>query len=504
MNFVYGEDYLSLNMFSEYVVKADNHIKKAQEQASRAEIAENSEKIEDAANQRFLAGKEYFLAAVDFETILRILEHMIRVSATDEEFLDYKSKLIDAFENSCRCYEKAAQLFRSSGNRFAESGAYGLAASNYVKLAELKNSRAIRREVKKGVVITYVMDTPFGKAITAYHSAASALYDIGIKYRNSGEIDKAYVIIGDMGDAYLSIGFLCERENVDLAIENFFSAAEAYKESGLMARKVGIPTIVFHARMEWHYAIREVMEFFKDERGYSTSDDIRRAIMVYGKTKELAKKARNKNMIYECSKAILSLSTVTKEPQTSIKSCQEICESMSEFVILPIDLSTKQLSAADKEVIRSTLKKIAEEPKQGAYQLISHLELRLRDYIKAKLSSINPTNWFQESVIPVLDRNDLNTINSNYRRETGKSPEDLPNEGNPLSFANISHLPKIVYNEQNWITCFQDDFVNLEEFNANMSIIVRIRHPTMHVRQTGIFEAAVTPVIWMLERLRPS
>jgi hypothetical protein len=37
-----------------------------------------------------------------------------------------------------------------------------------------------------------------------------------------------------------------------------------------------------------------------------------------------------------------------------------------------------------------------------------------------------------------------------------------------------------------------------------MSIIIRIRHPTMHARETNIFEAAVTPALWILERLRIS
>jgi len=489
-------------MLSEYLVEADNHIKRAQEQNSVAETKESSKEIVDAAGHYFSAGKEYFLAGVKLNAVLRTLEYVLRVSSSDEEFSKYKLKQINVFENSCSCYEKAAQLFRNSDNRFQESKAYGLAASNYLKLAELKNDRTIQREVTEGLITTYVLDTPIGKAITAFHNAALALYDIGTKYRNSGEIDKAYVIIGDMGDAYLSIGLLYEKEDVDLAIENFFLAAEAYKESGQLAKKVGIPTIVHHARMEWHYAIKEVIEFFKDEYGYSTCDDIKRAIKVYNKTKELAQKTKNEKTAYECSKAILSLSSVIEEPKVSIKSCQEICESTSEFVILPIDLNSKQLETTDKEVIKSSLKKFADDPKQGAYQLISYLELKLRNYIKAKLSSVNPTNWFLELVIPVLDPNDLNTIQSNYKRETGKNPDDLPREDNPLNFVNINHLPQIISNTRNWNTFFKDDFVNLEEFNANMLIIVRIRHPTMHVRQTGIFELAVTPVIWILERLK--
>lgn len=480
---------------SKYLLEADAHIKNAQEQTSSAENAERSGKVEDAAKHYFLAGREHFFAAVDFRAVLMLLGYTPKASFTDIKFLDYKSHLIDAIERSCNCYEKAAQLFNKLGNRFSESEAYGLAASNYLELAELKNAKAVRREVKDGLVITYAMDTPIGKAITAYHNAGLALYDVGIRYRNSGEIDKAYVIIGNMGDAYLSIGLLYESEDVDLAIENFFSAAEAYKESGLLAKKLGISTIVVHARLEWHYASRSVAEFFRDERGYYTADDIKRAITVYNKIIELAKKTGNQKMICDSSKAIMTLSSVTNEPKDSIKSCQEICESTSEFVILPIDLSTKQLGMEDKQVVRSSLKRFTDDPKQGTYQLISHLELRLRSYIKAKLVSTNPTKWFEVYVIPALSQGDLNQINSNYARETGKNPTDLLNENNPLNYANLNHLQIIISNTRNWNDFFKNEFVSLEEFNANMSIIVRIRHPTMHIRQTDIFEAAVTPII---------
>jgi tetratricopeptide (TPR) repeat protein len=489
-------------MLSEYLAKAEENIKNAKEQVQNAENAKQASKIAEAARHYFSAGREYFLAAVNFKMVLMLLGYSLQSLSIDDKLIDYKSKLIDTLEGSCDCYEKAAQLFKNVGDKFPESEAYGLAASKYMELAELKNEKTLRRGVKEGTIITYVMDTPLGKAVTAYHNAALALYDLGIKYRNSGEIDKAYVLIGEMGDAYLSIGLLYEIEDIDLAIENFFSAAEAYKESGLLSKKVGIPTIVSHARLEWHYATRDVKEFFKDERGYYTADDIKRAIKTYEKTRELANKTNNKRIMYECSKAIISLSAVVEEPKDSIKSCQEICESLSEFVILPIDLSNKQLDVADKEVMRSSLKKFTEDSKQGAYQLISHLELRLRSYIKAKLGLINPTNWFKELVIPALNQSDLSRINSNYTRETGKKPDDLPNEDNPLSFADIGHLQKIISSEKIWNVCFKDDFVDLEEFNANMSIIIRIRHPTMHIRQTSIFEAAATPIIWVLEKLR--
>ncbi|MGB9740398.1 MAG: hypothetical protein ACP5IM_00440 [Candidatus Bathyarchaeia archaeon] len=90
---------------------------------------------------------------------------------------------------------------------------------------------------------------------------------------------------------------------------------------------------------------------FSKMRGYCTADDIRRAIKTYEKTRELAKKTNNKEIIYECSKAIMLLSADVKETRDSIKGCREICESL----------------------YRS----------------------RLRSYIKAKLSSVNPTNWFK-------------------------------------------------------------------------------------------------------------
>ncbi len=64
---------------------------------------------------------------------------------------------------------------------------------------------------------------------------------------------------------------------------------------------------------------------FSKMRGYYTADDIRRAIKTYEKTRELA---NNKEIIYECSKAIMLLSADIKEPRDSIKSYREICESL--------------------------------------------------------------------------------------------------------------------------------------------------------------------------------
>ncbi|MEM2971536.1 MAG: hypothetical protein QW270_03840 [Candidatus Bathyarchaeia archaeon] len=124
--------------------------------------------------------------------ILMLLKYLSEPSLTDDK--SPKLRLIDVLEGSCSCYEKAAQLFKNVGNRFIESEAYGKAALNYIELAELKNEKALKREIKEDKLstcvgeiqlFTYARDTPLGKAITAYHNAALALYDLGMKYRNS-------------------------------------------------------------------------------------------------------------------------------------------------------------------------------------------------------------------------------------------------------------------------------------------------------------------------------
>jgi hypothetical protein len=40
--------------------------------------------------------------------------------------------------------------------------------------------------------------------------------------------------------------------------------------------------------------------------------------------------------------------------------------------------------------------------------------------------------------------NDLNAVKNNYQRETGKDPQGLFGEPNPLDYANINHLQKVI------------------------------------------------------------
>lgn len=130
-------------------MEAEEHIKNAKEQSQSAGNAEQKSEIVDAAKYYYSAGKEYFLAAVKFKMALMLLGYPPKSSLVDDKSLNYKSRLIDSLEGSCSCYEKAAQLFKDVGNRFLESEAYGKAALNYIELAELKNEKALRREVKK-------------------------------------------------------------------------------------------------------------------------------------------------------------------------------------------------------------------------------------------------------------------------------------------------------------------------------------------------------------------
>lgn len=477
--------------------EADQHLDNANTLKKKAIEFEEAEDVKGAANFYFDTGREYFLASVKFQIVSSIFEHILRVGSTNTRFSENKSKRIEALQNSAICYEKSGEFLNKLDAKFQASNAYGLAATNCADLAELTGEKDVYRKVPEGEgVFTLVADTPIGKAIEAYRKAALALYDIGIKYRNSGNLEHAYPTFGNMGDAYLSIAVLFEDADERLAAENYFHAAEAYKEAGLLARRVGIPTLVFHARIEWRYTQRRGIDFFKDKNGYSTFDDIKRAISIYSKAKELFISLDDTERANKCSKAILFLSKETEEPTDSIKSCQEICESISELTVLPIDLGTRRLEQADKDIIRSSMKAFVDDPKRGAYQLIRHLKPKLRTHIKEELSSQNPADWFKALVEPAIGNDDLKVIKRNYQKETGKDPQDLFNEPNPLDYANINHLQKII--SHHWR--FFRNFGTKDEFEANMRIIIRIRHPTMHIRNSE-FEAVVLPVVWMLERL---
>lgn len=476
--------------------EANQHLANADTLKTKATEFEGAGDAKAAANFYFDAGREYFLASVNLRIVTYLLEPVLRADSTDTRFGDNKSKRIEALQNCATCYEKSGEFLSKLDLKVHASDAYGLAATNYTDLAELSGEKEVYRKVPEGGgVFTRVADTPIGKAIEAYHKAALSLYDIGIKYRNSGDIERAYILIGDMADAYLSTSVLYEGVDDDSAAENYFSASEAYKEAGLLARKVGIPTLVFHARIEWRYMQRRGFDFFKDKNGYSTADDIKRAVSIYSKAKELFTKLGRKERANECSKAILFLSEETKEPKDSIKSCQEICESISELTILPIDLSTRKLEQADKDVIKSSIRVFVDDPKKGAYQLIGYFEPKLRNFIKLKFISQTP-DWFKVSVVPIIDDADLGVIKNNFHKETGKDTQDLFVEPNPLDYANINHLQKIILNQWQLFRNFEPK----DEFETNMGIIIGVRHSTMHLRNSD-FEAAVLPVIWMLEKM---
>jgi hypothetical protein len=486
-------------IYEEYIKKwsdeADQHLDDAKALTKKAIEFIDAGDTRGAAKFYFDTGREYFLASVNFKSVSIILEKILRVGSTDTRFNENKAKRIEAIQNSATCYEKSGTFF-SKLDKFRASDAYGLAATNYANLAELTGEKDVYRKVPEdGGVFELLMDTPIGKAMEAYLNAALIFYDIGITYRNSGNIGQAYPVIGDMGDAYLSRAVLCEAVDNGLAAESYFNAAEAYKEAGLLARKAGISTVVFHIRMEWKYTQQRGIDLLKDQNGYFAFDDIKRAISIYPKARELFIGLKDTKRANECSKAILSLSKETEEPKDSIKSCQEICESISELTVLPIDLSSRRLEKADKEIIKSSIKAFVDDPKNGAYQLIGYLEQKLRVYIKSKLSPHDSVDWFRTLVVPAIGEG-LRVISDNYQKETQKDPQELFSESNPLDYANINHLQKII--SQHWQ--FFRNFEPKDEFEANMIIIVKYRHRTMHVRNSD-FEAVILPAVWILEKL---
>ena len=113
-----------------------------------------------------------------------------------------------------------------------------------------------------------------------------------------------------MADAHLSIAFIHEKNRywpfgtVSDQAESYLCAAEAYKKSGSLSRKIGVSKVVAHSRIEWKNAHRDIYDFFKDDKGYMVSDDLKRAILAYEKAGNLYEKLGMKNQVTYCSNMI--------------------------------------------------------------------------------------------------------------------------------------------------------------------------------------------------------
>ena len=140
-----------------------------------------------------------------------------------------------------------------------------------------------------------------------------------------------------------------------------------------------------------------------------------------------------------------------------------------------------------------------DDPKESAFKLIDYLLPKLRQFIQSKLSS--SPNWFEVMALGKLTLNEKKAVERNYTRETGKNPNALKYEANPLDYFDIDHLKKVILDTGNWNQFFESNFKNKDDISSYLNIIGRIRHPVMHVRGTAVSETILPAVIWVLERI---
>jgi hypothetical protein len=233
----------------------------------------------------------------------------LKLRENEERYVQYKKNQKEYHRKSAELFKKSSDILGRLKNKFYQAEMLGRAAKEYYRVFELSDEEELKIDVVPGVAYA-LGDTQVGNIISLYHSAAVLFNDLGVEFEEAGKISQAYVFYGFVGDAYLSAAFMHEKNKFWLfptlsdQADNYLYAAEAYKKSGKSSRNIGVPKIVFHARLEWEYAMREIYEFFKDENGYGTSDDLKRAILAFKKAGELYGKIGAKSNAEYCSRMI--------------------------------------------------------------------------------------------------------------------------------------------------------------------------------------------------------
>ena len=245
------------------------------------------------------------------------------------------------------------------------------------------------------------------------------------------------------------------------------------------------------------------MSLFKDPRGYAISNESQRAVVMYRAAQEAAKRRGDKALYAKAARRLMSLAAVLNSPEDAVKACQDICDSTSEIIVLPINLAGRQLRNSDVVLLREISQTWLTNPKDAVYKILEELEPRLRALVKDRLSNRSPRQWFARRVVAKLEKNDIEIMIRNYRKETGNRKKEFFKENNPLDYANIEHLEKIIRSPVNW-PLFRKDFGTQEDFEIHIKPIVRFRHPIMHIRgHEKNFELVATCGIWLLSHSGP-
>ena len=355
--------------------KAEENLKLAQISESDAISLEKHECWDKAGRKFHNAADQYFRSCVHLESIdlwiTGLQEGILKelnLRKSDERYLSYHKKTQEYHKRSAGLYKKASDIYGKLKNKFLSADLLGKATREYFRVFELSNEKELKIEMEPGKVYSF-SDTQVGTIVALYRAAANLFNDIGIEFEEAGKKSKAYIFYGYMGDAYLSIALAREKDKYwpfgvpsDQA-ENYLCAAEAYRKSGELSKEVGVSRVVAYARIAWKHAHQDIFAFFKDEEGYTTSDDSRRAILAYRKANEVYGELGMKPQADYCAHKIdeikEALETLPKEIQRKLglkgkemtgyawadTTCSTVISEVKKF-ILPSDLEDYQVVIA--------------------------------------------------------------------------------------------------------------------------------------------------------------
>lgn len=296
--------------------QAEENLKQAAIFEKEAVALEKNEVWDKSGKKHHDAARSFRQASMNLEAvdlwITGLKDELLKqlgLRPTDERYIDLHKRIKENHKKSADSYRKSSDIFARLPNKLLQADLLGMAAREYCRVFELSNEDELKIKLESGKVYSF-SETLVGAIVDMYRTAANLFNEIGIELEESGKKSKAYIFYGYMGDAYLSIAIIREKDkywpfgNVSDQAYNYLYAAEAYYKSGKLSKEIGVSSVVFHARIEWKHAQNRIFEFFKNNRGYTTSDDLKRASLAYEKAKSLYNKVGMKDQIEYCSQRI--------------------------------------------------------------------------------------------------------------------------------------------------------------------------------------------------------
>lgn len=314
----------------EYESKAENDVKNAKILERDADIfGQNG--IWDRSSRKYQDSADLFRRACIFLESINLMTtglkeeflEKLKLRKTDERYANDRNSMKEYYRKSADLYKKASEVYGRLPNRFLQANMLGMAAKAYLRVFELSDEGELKTDYKPGEVYSY-SETLCGTIVSLYSSAANFFNELGIEFEESGKKSKAYIFYGYVGDAYLSIALVRGKDSYwpfgslgDQAYDYLY-AAEAYYKSGKLNKEIGVASIVQYARMEWEHAQRGVFDFFTDENGYSTGSDLKRALIAYGKAKELYDNLNMKTQAEYCSNRVREIQKLLEQMEQKV------------------------------------------------------------------------------------------------------------------------------------------------------------------------------------------